>query len=385
MRDSLKYTQSVSNIKTHRHHGDQDIVNKSANSIEINGKRYDAQTGKPFIRAHSVDGVIGSHKTTVPIAAPTVRIPKPLTPLSAGKLMDMQPPKRAARSAASPAAGHKPQTSATLMRHVVHKPGKSLKRNHTAVGHIDAALAKPVLSVIPAKNSVASVPASRLARAERTKKHERVSRFSTHLVTSGAAIAQAVSSAVPTAKELCPKDVFEQALEHATSHLQPPVNPVKHPARQKFLARKRVSAVATGLVLLLLAGGIGYFSRTNLALHMAANKAGFSATLPSYNPAGFRVGALKSSAGAVAIQYKSNSDQRAFAITEKPSNWDSSTLRDNFVSAADKQYQVIEVGGRTVYLYGQHNAAWVNGGIWYQVESNGALSDQQLSHLASSL
>ena len=361
-------------------------MNKASNSIEINGKRYDAQTGKPVKRSHNVDGVLGAHTPTVPIVEPVARHQKPLTPLSAVKLMDMQPPKRTARTAAQPPAGHKPQTSATLMRHVVSKPARSLKRSYVAIGHTDAALVKPALGVVVTKNSVGTVPASRLARSHKIQKHERVSRFSTQTDTNILPVSQPANPAVMSSvTEPRHRDVFEQALERATSHMQPPVNPVKHLARRKFLAKKRVSAIATGLVLLLLVGGIGYYSRTNLALHMAANKAGFSATLPSYHPAGFSVGALKSSAGAVAIQYKSNSDQRAFAITEKPSTWDSSTLRDNFVSAADKQYQVIEVGGRTVYLYGQHNAAWVNGGIWYQVESNGALSDQQLSHLASSL
>ncbi len=300
--------------------------------------------------------------------------------------MDMQLPKRAARSAAQPAAGHKPQSSATLMRHVVSKPTHSLKRHQSAISHTDAVLAKPILSVANMKNSVGAIPIERLARAQKIPKHERVSRFASQISAHVLSPQRTINnSALAQINESRPSSLFEQALEHATSHLQPPVAPVKHPERQKFLAKKRVSAVATGLVLLLLVGSIGYYSRTNLAIHMAANKAGFSATLPAYHPAGFSVGTLKSSAGTVAIHYKSNSDQRAFAITEKPSTWDSSTLRDNFVSAADKQYQVIEVGGRTVYLYGQHNAAWVNGGIWYQVESNGALSDQQLSHLASSL
>jgi hypothetical protein len=72
-------------------------------------------------------------------------------------------------------------------------------------------------------------------------------------------------------------------------------------------------------------------------------------------------------------------------LTEKTSAWNSATLRDNFVASNAKTYQTVETGGRTIYLYGQNQASWVNGGIWYQVQSNGALSNHQLVELATSL
>jgi hypothetical protein len=370
-------------------------VSKVTNSIEINGKRYDSQTGKVLIttltpkKQGSIDGVFSAKTTpSVKLVVPKTAARQPIKPLSNAKLMDMKPPKHHARVIAKAATNHKTQSSQTLMRHVVTKPTASLKRTHRAISHTDALVAQPVQSVLP-KTSVGAVPAARLDRANQAAKSAQINRFAGasasvinyHSVPE-ASVVQAVDQMPRAAK---PLDIFEIALERATSHMQPAVQQSKHPKRQQFLSKRRVSLAATGISLLLILGFMGFENRTNLSLRMAANKAGFSAALPAYQPAGFSVSHLNYSPGNVAIQFRSNSDTRAYAITEKPSSWDSATLRDNFVAGADQQYQTVNVGGRTVYLYGKNNAAWVTAGIWYQVQSDGSLSDQQLSQLASSL
>ncbi len=368
-------------------------MSKPTNTIEINGKRYDAQTGHQVSsvvaakKRGSVDGVIG-HKptTTVNLAAPRLRPAQPIVPISSNKLMDMQPPKRQPHAPAKAANGRTPQGSQTLMRHVVKKPGQSLKRQQIAHGHVDALVTKPPVSVAT-KQSVSSIPQARLHRAGKIAKSAHISRFIAHKATQSpptGTVGPSIATAKPARTDQ-PLDIFENALQHATSHKQPPAVHHKHPNRARFLSKRRVSLAATALSVLLLVGFIGFENRAGLSLRMAATKAGFSAALPGYRPSGFSVGHLNYSAGNVAINFHSNSDQRAFAIIEKPSAWDSTTLRDNFVAAADKQYQTVSVGGRTVYLYGKNNAAWVNGGIWYQVKSDGSLSNDQLTRLAGSL
>ena len=47
--------------------------------------------------------------------------------------------------------------------------------------------------------------------------------------------------------------------------------------------------------------------------------------------------------------------------------------------------QTIDTAGRTVYIYGNDNASWVDNGIWYQVTSNGDLSNTDVLNIASSL
>jgi hypothetical protein len=371
-------------------------VSKSTNIIEINGKRYDASTGKAIsagsrpVARGSVDGVI-SHKPVpnVTLATPRTHAAKPLTPLSSTKLMDMKGPMRKPHSLAKAVASHRPQKSASLMRHTVQKPGKSFKSQHPAHGHTDSLVIKPKLAATP-KHSVSSVPAARASRAQQIAKSTSITKFVRSSAASAAVAAQvAVRQAVTTphtpAAVSRPLDIFERAVQQATSHEQPAATYHKHPKRHQILSKRRVSVAATLLTVLLLVGLVGFNNRASLTLSMAANKAGFNANLPAYQPSGYSLGKFDYSAGKVAINFQSNSDQRAFAITEKPSSWNSSTLRDSFVTAADNQYQTVEVGGRTVYLYGNHNAAWVNAGIWYQVQSDGSLSDQQLAKLAASL
>ena len=87
----------------------------------------------------------------------------------------------------------------------------------------------------------------------------------------------------------------------------------------------------------------------------------------------------------MAAQFHSNSDGRGYTITQKRSSLDSGSLRDGFVAPTDAHYQEAEAGGLTIYLYGNRNATWVNGGIWYVVQANGSFSDRQLIELATSL
>jgi hypothetical protein len=279
-------------------------VSKATNSIEINGQRYDAQTGKPFDgpdhvsqKARNLDGVIGrkaASMTAAPAHRPKVAVP--IKPLSNTKLMDMKAPKhRPARSAAKPAAPHSTQTSHTLMRHVVQRPGKSLKRQHPAHGHTDALIAKPA-AAITAKHSVHAVSADRLKRAAGAAKNAKISRFGHQTLAPRPVAAPTVTSqstskpSQPLANK--PLDIFEQALQRATSHQQPAVVHHKHPRRAKFLSKRSTSISATALSVLLLVGFIGFQNRTNLSLRMAASKAGFNATLPGYKPSGFSVGVL---------------------------------------------------------------------------------------------
>ncbi|HXR49659.1 MAG TPA: hypothetical protein VN778_01380, partial [Verrucomicrobiae bacterium] len=128
-----------------------------------------------------------------------------------------------------------------------------------------------------------------------------------------------------------------------------------------------------------------YANLTSIQLQVASSKAGFTANLPSYQPIGYSFAHLNYSPGNVAMQFQSNSDSRAYAISEKLSAWDSQTLRSDFVAGIGQDYQTVQTAGHTLYVYGKNNATWVNSGIWYQIKSDGALSVHQLVELASSM
>lgn len=130
---------------------------------------------------------------------------------------------------------------------------------------------------------------------------------------------------------------------------------------------------------------VGFQNVTTVKLQFASAKAGFAVSLPDQRPAGYRLSNLAYSNGHAAIHFESNTDERRYSITEKVSNWNSQTLRENFLATQAKEYEPIEIAGQTIFLYDQSNATWVSGGVWYQVESNGSLSSRQLLDLATSM
>lgn len=226
----------------------------------------------------------------------------------------------------------------------------------------------------------------RLHHATQIAKSDLISRFGAP-VKSGPASAAAKPVAKPaqpaTPARKTTADLLQHALERATSHEQPAPKHVRRASRKHRLATPTVAAVAVIALLAL-------FATQNLnavRLHMASARAGFSAALPGYQPSGFRLGQLSYGAGVVAFNYVSNSDQdRRFSVTEKASTWDSQALRDNFVVAvAGQTYQTVQAAGQTYYLFGSQTITWVNGGVWYQVQSKDALGNQQLIDLAKSL
>ena len=350
---------------------------KNNNIIEINGRRYDARSGEPL------DG--GASKTVQPAATaakPTAHPAVPAKPVhQAVKRPTMHD---VVRAKPKQAAARKPQPAKTLMRSAVKKPSDSLKRHVKAQSHTGALVKQPAIA---AKPSVARLDEKRLKVAKRIPKSELVSHFGAASQTSSfqpvynQPAPQPISFPKPAVSgPPTTADILQHALEQANSHRQAAP---KRPRRNRLGRISGLSAAAMGLTLL--AGFAVSHNLTGAKLQVASAKAGFAASLPGYQPAGYSVGELHYSPGVVAINYQSNSDQRHYTLTEKQSSWDSEALQDLFVASNGQSYQKVEAGGRTIFIYGQHDATWVSGGIWYQVHTDGALSDRQLIDLALSL
>lgn len=371
-------------------------MGNKTNIIEINGQRYDATTGallgggKPV---RHVDGVKATtHKTATPAAAPRqITVKTPAGAQSAAKKTTLHDVHRAKPAAAK---SHQPQSAKTLRRDTVKKPVIAPKSNIKARSHKAAVSTQPKAEISP-KLSIQTIDEQRLHRAKKVTKSKQVSRFSTvipatpgqFIAPSVAAqpVAQPISPAAPmVARQARPVDsLFERALDQATSHRQPPLKKAK---KNRSASRKIMSISGVAFAVLLLVGIVGYQHKSNLTVLRASAKAGFSASLPTTQPAGFSIANFEYDAGRVAINYHSNSaDNRAFTITEKPSKWDSSTLRDVFVEPLDSNYQTVEAAGRILYLYGNGNATWVDQGTQYIVHGQNSLSTKQLVNLASSL
>lgn len=139
----------------------------------------------------------------------------------------------------------------------------------------------------------------------------------------------------------------------------------------------------TFAILMGLFGFIAFQNRDDIRLQIASAKAGFSAAAPLYKPDGYKLSDMKYATGSVASIYQQGNQN--FVITQKKSNWDSQTLLENFVANANQDYEGFQANGRTVYVYGDGNATWVNGGIWYQIKATGNLTGEQLVKIAASM
>jgi hypothetical protein len=358
------------------------------NIIVINGKRYDAHSGEIISPAgykphQDHEGVADS------ISPKQAKILEPYHPPLAPSAETPKKHSRANKSRPTAHHPHHPQSSQTLMRHTVKRPASSIKRHTKLTVPLDSSLIRPDVARIVA------VDHHRLSRAHHVPKSKLIKRFddSTRLALPAAAdepIAErakphTVSVRRPTAgashhKPRTTADLLEHALHQATSHQQPA------PKTKRRRSRRVTSLSAMALAVLTLITVVGYHNLTAFQLQVASSKAGLPVSLPSAKPSGYRLSHLKYGQGYVAMDFKSNSDDRAYTITEKASNWSTATLRDNFLTSKGHDYQLVLAGGRMVYLYDeQRSATWVSEGIWYQISSSGSLSQRQLVDLAGSM
>lgn len=226
--------------------------NKKQNILEINGRRYDARTGTALDPHHQpavVKPVAVRYETDETNAPDSV----PLKPSATER------PTRptVARKAAKHTARHKPQRSATLMRRTVRKPSASLKR-HLRVQSHTSVLAEQPLAEVYHPPSFGMADDKRLKRASHVQKSHLIAHFnpdqpdyqpdykaSVAASRSGEkaetpARAKPEAKAVPRTAAPDIDDIFERAIQNATSHLEPaPSRPRK---RRLRLPRKHARA-----------------------------------------------------------------------------------------------------------------------------------------------
>lgn len=185
--------------------------------------------------------------------------------------------------------------------------------------------------------------------------------------------------AAPASGSIDPAEARNQALKLALGETQTATNP------QNPTAPKLGAMVAAGLAVVVMGGYIWLQNYPRMALHAAAGKAGFTASLPGYVPSSYSLsGSVDASSGQVAMHYNSPSSP-GFTITQKVSAWDSQALLDNYVADQTKNYTAINGQGLTIYLYNNNQATWVNQGIWYSIVGATRLSSDQILKIAYSL
>lgn len=363
--------------------------------IEINGRKYDALTGRIITDESVLSTQNGEH------AVKTVQ--------SSGVIDGFQKPKRKLQSSvvAQAPISKKPQKAQTLARHIVKKP--ALAQKTQPITKVQAP--KRELSVAETRRKILSkTPDERLKRAEETKQSSSVTRFSStnnvpkptvtpHIAVAREQVVQAapipsappisVKSTTPAHAHPTKKQVFTHPLAGANAHLALP--PKKRRIHQRVadtlsVSPKFVSITAACLAIIVLSSFFAYQRIPNISMKVAASRAGFSGTIPSDTPAGYAFsGPIKYEQDAIVVSYKSNSDDRKFNIVQRPTNWSSEALLTNFVNTSNMRYQTYNDQGLTVYVMERNNAAWVDNGIWYTINGSDTLSTEQVLAMAASM
>ena len=353
------------------------------NVIELNGQKYDAATGK----------MLGSVAVPTKTAKRATHGPQHLDGFT----------RRPSGTKATPVAHkvhHQPERSKTLMRTVVKKPVAPAKI------HAKTPATSPIAHKPAQKPTTLgeTIRPGRAIRAVHTPKSTFISKFgqaAAAIKTESLAVRPAPIAIKAKPNSKAPSiinhptqtpataDPFQSAIEQAVSHEQPKIKKTKvhHRIAKKLRVSPRVVNFAAVTVLALgISGFIAYQNLPELAMRVAATRAGLRASLPSYQPSGFAMaGPIQYEPGEVTLNYKSNSDDRNFNVVQKNSSWNSETLLENFVTASSKAYQTFQANGRTIYIYDGNKATWVDGGIWYNIDGKSNLNSDQLLRIAGSL
>lgn len=378
------------------------------NTIVLNGKLYDAVTGaalpdpipnaansaakapKPAVKKRRdlvMDGVI-HHSQKTSKAHKT----KKHSSHNAPTANSHQKSESHEHRAAAPSHHRSPQKAAVLMRHAVSKPVHHTEHHREPATIHDERTAQ------------------RMARAQAIQKSHHIQRFPTAAHPAHRSVHK---KHVPLDVESAPE--LEQPAKHQPAHHAKPdatvmseseklvTNALKnaraHEATAPFakkpkrrlshklgFQRRAANMAMAGMAILVLTGFFVYQNIPNLSMRLASTRAGFAAGLPSYQPTGFSQNKLVTySPGKVTISFHSNSDERQYRLTQQVSNWNSQALVDNYLATADKPYQTYQQQGRTVYIYDDGNATWVNGGVWYQIDGKSSLTSDQLLKIAASI
>ena len=154
--------------------------------------------------------------------------------------------------------------------------------------------------------------------------------------------------------------------------------------QKKGGALRWLNTFSVGFAVMLLGGYLTYLSMPNISIKMAAVQSGIDAKYPGYKPDGYALnGPIKFKSGEVSMKYAYADGSSGYTITQQKSGWNSSAVKE-FFSEKHKNPNTTTIDGLTIYS-GEKEAAWVNGGILYQISGDANLSSSQIEKIATSL
>lgn len=217
--------------------------------------------------------------------------------------------------------------------------------------------AAPVGNPAPARS--ASSPSNRELPTHVAAQHQVMSRLAPSSATTTSTAASSAAAATPA---LRPKAAFRFQITPTTSRV-----------------------LAIGAAITIMSGYIWLENYPKFALQTASNRAGLTASLPGFVPSSYNLVNTETTPGLVTLSFNSPSATETLKIAQAKTDWDSSSLLDNFVIKNTDDYTTIQGQGLTIYLWGNNQAAWVNHGIRYSIEGAARLSREQILKIAYSL
>lgn len=333
-------------------------------TVTINGRAYDSVTGLP------IESVQVTDEKKKPIKKPA---PKP-APKAA--------PRTEKGKTSSEVVHSTMQRSQTLHRRAAKKPAapqKPIVKRNSPGRHMDIARSTSVTKFAKHPEVAAPVPRPATAPAAKPDKPARVHPLAERAIQRNNAKKVAAAKA---AKPVTSKEVKEAAIAKA---LDTPKPKLSRKSKNRKTLRRTLIIVGVVVAVLLVIFAVWRLV-PNLSVSVAAAQAGVEATYPEYTPDGYSLSQpVTYSDGQVDLKFVSNSNDNYYTVSQTRSSWDSSAVLDKVVTpAAGANYVTTKERGLTIYTY-EANAAWVNGGILYQILSKAPLSGDQVRRIATSL
>ena len=358
-------------------------------TVTINGRAYDAVTGLPV----EPISVTNPDKTSIKKTPAPAPAKKPAPKVNRG-------------TATSEMVHSSMQRSQTLIRRATKKPAvpnKPITKRSSPGHHMDIAKSTSVARFAAHPKVEAPAPVATTA----TKTTKAPSKFKRKPVKPTKSAASKVDTPArihplaqralhrneakkPVAAAAAPgtaKEIKDAAISKALATPTPKSKTVTKKnakGREKNL-RKFVIIGAIALVVIAALYAAWRFI-PNISVSIAAAQAGIEASYPEYTPDGFSLSQpVTYSEGEVDLKFTSNSNDHYYTVSQARSSWDSSAVLDKVITpAAGANYVTTKERGLTIYTYDM-SAAWVNGGILYQIDSNAPLSGDQIRRIATSL
>lgn len=282
--------------------------------------------------------------------------------------------------AEQPAAVAHPSRRASTSHQIHHQVQKSHTLNrHTVKKQAPASVASAVQPSVAPRPAITKFAPHPTKPAQPTRLMSDIGPSVHPLVQKTEARLDLSKKQADSKPSIIKQAAINEAMEKAPRH-----NSSK-PVKAKRRGSRLMSVASVTLALLLLAGYFTYINLPNLSVRVAAAQAGINANYPGYRPDGYRMAGVNYDKGSVSIKFASNAGPQNFTITQQQTAWDSTAVKENYVTP-NWGNDVVPYTERGLTIYSHEgNAAWVNGGILYTISGDAPLSASQVRGIATSL